>query len=78
MLCQVTHRLSSIQPEIGHDGIQADTPPSICTSTRRPTTTPNKKWCIAIIIHLDLYHLNLLHYDNLKEVNIANTKYSGW
>ena len=68
MLCQVIHRLGSIQPEIGHDGIQADTP-SIWTSTRTPTTTPNEKWCIAIISHFDLYHLNLQHYDNLKKVN---------
>ena len=72
---QVIHRLGSIQPEIGHDGIQADTPPSIWTSTRRPTTTPNEKWCIAIIRYFDLYHLNLLHYDNLKKVNKANGSY---
>ena len=24
MLCQVIHRLDSIQPEVDHDGIQAD------------------------------------------------------
>ena len=76
MLCQVIHQLVRIQPEIGHDGIQANNLPSNWTWSRWPTPTSTNS--VAIFRHYNLNHLDLLHFNNLKEENKGNTKYSGW